>query len=93
MKGEWGALHLKQQDWLKARATFEEMREQAEAMHAPQLVAQALFGLAQVMEQEGSRVHALTLVQESRAIFTHLNHMLGIQEIECWLAHVEALQK
>ena len=84
--GEWGALYLQQGQVETARQTYEEMHEQARAIEVPMLIAQSLFGLAQIAEKEGKHSQSMQLVRKSRAMFAQLKHHLWIQDIDTWLA-------
>lgn len=81
---EIGFLALKQKQTARAKQIFEEVQQHAQAIQAPQLFAQALFGLAQVAEQQGQRSEALGIAQESLVLCTQLSHQILIQEIEAW---------
>lgn len=82
--GEIGLLTLKHAQIAQAKEHFAEMQRQAQAMQAPLLQGIALFGFAQVAEQEGSHEEALSFAQESLALFTKLNNQNMIQEVQTW---------
>ncbi|HZR38553.1 MAG TPA: hypothetical protein VFB12_00440, partial [Ktedonobacteraceae bacterium] len=90
-KYELGMLALKQQQLAQAKQIFEEMKQQVQAMQAPFLVGLALFGLAQVAEQEGQHALALANAQESQAIFLALNNFVWSQTIDDWRATLQPL--
>lgn len=81
--GEMGFLLLKQQRIDKAKEIFAEMHQHAQAIQTPMLLGQALFGCAQIAEQEGQRSQALSMAQKSQELLRPVDHHMA-QEVEDW---------
>nr|WP_220195153.1 NB-ARC domain-containing protein [Ktedonospora formicarum] len=81
--GEVGFLALKQRQTTKAKEIFTEMHQRAQVIGAPMLLGLALFGFAQIAEQDGQLCEVQSLVQESKANLIQVDHHLT-QEVDAW---------
>ncbi|WP_201369595.1 tetratricopeptide repeat protein [Ktedonobacter robiniae] len=70
--GEWGRLYLAQRKLDAARDAYQTMLQEARNLGAQLLLAQALFGLAQVTAKMGNKEQAIAYARESQLLFEHL---------------------
>ena len=81
---EWGAVQLVLQETAVAQQSFTQLYELARIMQSQELVAEALFGLAQVTAVQGDIAKAQDYAQQSLDTFTAIGHP-KVQDVNAWL--------
>lgn len=72
--GNWGDLAMNRERWAEARSRYQKQLELARKVNRQDIIANALFGLARILEQENCYGEALSLAEESLKISVRLRH-------------------
>lgn len=81
---EWGWVQFVLQETAVAQQSFTQLYELARIMQSQELVAEALFGLAQVTAVQGDIPKAQDFAQQSLDTFTAIGHP-KVQKVTAWL--------
>jgi hypothetical protein len=85
--GKQGELLLLQEMWSSAREVFTKSLEIAREIHLPELVAAALFGLAQAAACLGNSEDARENGEQSLLVYQEIHHPKA-DEVKEWLENV-----
>jgi tetratricopeptide (TPR) repeat protein len=86
---EWGKLYLAQKQLDEACTAFDQALSIACQLNGQELIADALYGLAQIAALRGDYVEAEPKGKECQAIFEAMGHMRSA-EVAQWLTRLVA---
>ncbi|EFH87039.1 tetratricopeptide repeat protein [Ktedonobacter racemifer] len=90
--GEWGRLYFVQHKLDAARESYQTMLQEARKLGAQLLLAQGLFGLAQVTAKMGAKERAIAYASESQLLFEHLEDIQSTAVAQ-WISRTQSPNK
>lgn len=86
--GEWGRLYFAQRKLDVAREAYQTMLQEAGTLGAQLLLAQGLFGLAQLTAKIDNKEQAIAYAAESQRLFEHLEDIQSTTVAQ-WISKIQ----